>query len=33
MDKDEHKKMVEIRRALATKNEIDAMTEFISYHD
>jgi transcription termination factor Rho len=33
MNKDEHKKMVEIRRALATKNEIDAMTEFISYHD
>ncbi|WP_300457716.1 transcription termination factor Rho [Desulfobacula sp.] len=32
MSKDEHKKMVKIRRALATKSEIDAMTEFISYH-
>ena len=31
MDEDEHKKMVEIRRALATKNEKDAMKEFISY--
>jgi len=31
MDKDEHKKMVEIRRALATKGEKDAMKEFISY--
>ncbi len=31
MDEDEHKKMVEIRRALATKDEKDAMKEFISY--
>ena len=31
MDEDEHKKMVEIRRALATKGEKDAMKEFISY--
>ncbi|NOX35584.1 MAG: transcription termination factor Rho [Deltaproteobacteria bacterium] len=31
MDKDEHKKMIEIRRAIAKKSEIDAMPEFISY--
>ena len=31
MDEDEHKKMVEIRRALATKDQKDAMKEFISY--
>ncbi len=31
MDKNEIKKMVKIRRALATKDEKDAMVEFISY--
>ncbi|MBC8439099.1 MAG: transcription termination factor Rho [Deltaproteobacteria bacterium] len=31
MDKNEIKKMVKIRRALATKDEKDAMAEFISY--
>ena len=31
MAKDEHEKMIEIRRAVAKKNEIDAMQEFISY--
>lgn len=31
MDKDELEKMVEIRRAIATKDEKDAMMEFISY--
>jgi len=31
MDRDEYKKTVEIRRALATKDEKDAMAEFISY--
>ncbi len=31
MDKDEYKKMVEIRRAIATKDEKDAITDFISY--
>ncbi len=30
MDKDEHKKMIEIRRALSTKDEKDAMKTFIS---
>jgi transcription termination factor Rho len=31
MNKDEHKKMIELRRAVATKNEKDAMMQFISY--
>ncbi|MCK4767078.1 MAG: transcription termination factor Rho [Desulfobacula sp.] len=31
MEKDEHKKMVEIRRAIATKDKKDAMTQFLSY--
>jgi len=31
MDKDEVKKMIKIRRAIATKNETDAMMQFISY--
>jgi len=31
MDKDEHKKIIEIRRAVATKNEKDAMMQFLSY--
>lgn len=30
MDKSEYKDIVDIRRAIATKNEIDAMTDFIS---
>ncbi|MBW2653439.1 MAG: transcription termination factor Rho [Deltaproteobacteria bacterium] len=31
MDKDEIKKMIEIRRAIATKDEKDAMVQFLSY--
>jgi len=31
VEKDEYEKIVAIRRSIATKNEIDAMTEFISY--
>ena len=31
LDNDEYQKMIEIRRALATKDEKDAMKEFISY--
>ncbi len=31
LDKDEHKKIVEIRRAVATKDEKDAMADFINY--
>jgi len=31
MDKDEYKKMLEIRRAIATKDEKDAMVQFLSY--
>jgi len=31
MDKDEHKKIIEIRRAIATKNEKDAMMQFLTY--
>lgn len=31
VEKDEYKKIVEIRRAIAAKDEIDAMQEFISY--
>ncbi|RLB99343.1 MAG: transcription termination factor Rho, partial [Deltaproteobacteria bacterium] len=31
MDKDEHKKIIEIRRAIATKDEKDAMMQFLSY--
>jgi transcription termination factor Rho len=31
LDKDEHKKVVEIRRAVATKDEKDAMMDFINY--
>ena len=31
MDKDEHKKIIEIRRAIATKDEKDAMIQFLSY--
>lgn len=31
VEKDEYEKIVKIRRAISTKNEIDAMTEFISY--
>ncbi len=30
MDKEEHKKIIDIRRAIATKDEKNAMTEFIS---
>ena len=31
MDKEEYDRIVEIRRSISTKSEIDAMSEFISY--
>ncbi len=31
VEKDEYEKIIAIRRAIASKNEIDAMTEFVSY--
>lgn len=30
MDKEEHKKIIDIRRAIATKTELDAMSDFLS---
>ncbi len=31
MDKEEHKKIIELRRAIATKDEISAMSDFLNY--